>query len=119
MRMGRQALKGKTRQRGAVLLLAMVFLLLMAIVAGTVMQTSVLEFFMAGNDLFRVEAFQQAQAITSEIGDDISLAAAETRHLRAVLEHCQWNRSRAARELGIGYNTLLRKMKKYGIEPPD
>jgi two-component system response regulator HydG len=55
----------------------------------------------------------------SEIGDDISLAAAETRHLRAVLEHCQWNRSRAARELDIGYNTLLRKMKKYGIEPPD
>ncbi len=55
----------------------------------------------------------------SEIGDDLSLAAAETRHLRALLEHCQWNRSRAARELGIGYNTLLRKMKKYGIKPPE
>lgn len=71
MRTRRTNCRRNSRQRGAVLLLAMVFLLLMAIVAGTVMQTSVLEFFMAGNDQFREEAFQQAQAITTEIGDDI------------------------------------------------
>ena len=54
-----------------------------------------------------------------EVDGDMSLEAVEKRHIQSVLEHCQWNRSRAARELGIGYNTLWRKMKKYGIEPPE
>jgi two-component system response regulator HydG len=49
---------------------------------------------------------------------DLTLEAMEKVHIRRVLEHCRWNRSRAARELGIGYNTLWRKIKKYGIEPP-
>jgi two-component system response regulator HydG len=62
--------------------------------------------------------------ITDEFGpwpnsDDLSLEAMEQTHIRRVLAHCQWNRSRAARELGIGYNTLWRKMKKYGLEPPE
>jgi len=61
----------KNRQGGVVLLLSMVFMLLLAIVAGTVMQTSILEFFMAGNAQFREEAFQQAQAIVTEISQDI------------------------------------------------
>ena len=56
--------------RGAVLLVSMVFLLLMALVAGTVMQTSVLEFRMAGNDQFREEAFQKVQAIASAISEN-------------------------------------------------
>lgn len=54
-----------------------------------------------------------------DITDDLSLEAMEQAHIRRVLEHCQWNRSRAARELSIGYNTLWRKMKKYGLKPPD
>ncbi len=53
-----------------------------------------------------------------ELSSDMSLETIEQAHIRRVLEHCQWNRSRAARELGIGYNTLWRKMKKYAIEPP-
>ncbi len=53
------------------------------------------------------------------VGDDMSLVAVETKHILSVLEQCQWNRTRAARELGIGYNTLWRKMNKYGIEPPE
>jgi len=53
------------------------------------------------------------------VGGDMSLVAVETKHILSVLEHCHWNRTRAARELGIGYNTLWRKMNKYGIEPPD
>ena len=56
---------------------------------------------------------------SSEITGDMSLETMEQAHLRRVLEYCQWNRSRAARELGIGYNTLWRKMKRYGIKPPD
>lgn len=58
------------RQRGAVLLIAMIFLLLLAIIAGTVTQTSILEFFMAGNAQFREEAFQEAQSIVTEITSD-------------------------------------------------
>ncbi len=61
-----------------------------------------------------VEEFGSAQTDA-----DMSLAAAEERHIRITLDYCQWNRSRAARELGIGYNTLWRKMNKYGIEPPE
>ena len=51
------------------MLLAMIFLLLMAMVAGTVMQNSILAFRMAGNDQFREEAFQKAQGIASAISE--------------------------------------------------
>lgn len=60
------------KQRGAVLLISMIFLLLLALVAGTVMQTSTLEFRMAGNDQFREEAFQQAQAVATSISENIN-----------------------------------------------
>jgi DNA-binding NtrC family response regulator len=46
------------------------------------------------------------------------LKAMERRHIHRVLERCGWNQSRAASLLGIGYNTLWRKMKRYGIERP-
>lgn len=59
-------------QSGAVLLISMVFLLLLAIIAGTVSQTSILEFFMAGNEQFREEAFQKAQAVVTEVSGDIN-----------------------------------------------
>ena len=58
------------KNAGAVLLLAMLYLLLMAMVAGTVIQSSILEFRMAGNDQFREEAFQKAQAIASAISEN-------------------------------------------------
>ena len=57
----------KSKNRGAVLSLAMIFLLLMAMVATTVMQTSVLEFRMAGNDQFREEIFQKVEGIAEAI----------------------------------------------------
>jgi hypothetical protein len=55
----------KSANSGAILLLAMVFLLLLAILAGTGMQTSIMELQMAANDQFREQAFQQAQAIAA------------------------------------------------------
>ena len=61
-----------------------------------------------------VEGFESA-----ETSDDMSMETMEQAHIRKVLENCQWNRSRAARELGIGYNTLWRKMRKYGIKQPE
>jgi two-component system response regulator HydG len=67
---------------------------------------------------FEIEEFEAGEVQTPEIASDLSMAAMERKHIRRVLEHCQWNRSRAARELGIGYNTLWRKMKRYNITQP-
>ena len=41
-----------------------------------------------------------------------TLEEAEFRHIRAVLRHCRGNQAKAARVLGIGRNTLWRKLKK-------
>jgi two-component system response regulator HydG len=45
----------------------------------------------------------------------IPLDEAEKRHVLSVLEHCGHNKAKAAQILGIGYNTLWRKLKKYGL----
>ena len=39
------------------------------------------------------------------------LAEVELDHIKRTLEHCQGNRTEAAKQLGIGRNTLLRKLK--------
>lgn len=59
-------------QQGAVLVVALVFLLLTATISGTVMQSSVLETKMAGNAQLNEEAFQQVQAIANAIAADSS-----------------------------------------------
>lgn len=56
--------------RGAVLIVALIFLLLLALVATTVIQTSELEFRMAGNVQFSEEAFQRTQAIATAVSTD-------------------------------------------------
>ena len=61
-----------------------------------------------------VEGFESAES-----SGDMTMETMEQVHIRKVLEQCQWNRSRAARELGIGYNTLWRKIKRYGIKQPE
>lgn len=58
------------RQGGAVLVVALVFLLLTAMISATVMQTSILEVRMAGNEQLREEAFQQVQAIVNAVAAD-------------------------------------------------
>ncbi len=60
----------RATHRGAILLVAMLFLLLLALVAGTVMQNSMFEVQMAGNDQFREEAFQRVEAMTTAIAVD-------------------------------------------------
>ncbi|MEQ9465431.1 MAG: hypothetical protein RJQ10_17350 [Haliea sp.] len=52
---------------GYILLLVMVFLLLLALIAGTVLRVSALEFRMAGNDQFREQALQQARGIAQAL----------------------------------------------------
>ena len=40
----------------------------------------------------------------------------ERRMIRKALEQNGWNKTHAARDLGINYKTLLTKIKEYGIE---
>ncbi len=47
----------------------------------------------------------------------LPLAEVERRHILQVLERCGNNKSRAAEVLGIGYNTLWRKLKKLDALP--
>ena len=46
----------------------------------------------------------------------IPLDQVEKQHVLSVLEHCKHNKAKAGRILGIGYNTLWRKLKKYGLD---
>ena len=50
-----------------------------------------------------------ATASSSQSGDD----------LEALLVACNWNMSQAARRLGVNRSTVLRRMRKVGVQPPD
>lgn len=54
-------------QQGSVLLLALVFVLMLSLIAASVVQTATLELRMAGNHQFREEANQIAKAIAAEL----------------------------------------------------
>ncbi|MDZ4859392.1 MAG: helix-turn-helix domain-containing protein [Candidatus Hydrogenedentes bacterium] len=54
--------------------------------------------------------------ISPDVTDTRGLEAIETEHILAVLRQCKGNRSKAARKLGVGRNTLWRKLKKAGSE---
>jgi transcriptional regulator of acetoin/glycerol metabolism len=43
----------------------------------------------------------------------------EREHILATLDAHAWNQARAAEALGIGRNTLWRKLKDYGATPPE
>ena len=58
------------RQDGAVLIIALMFLLLLALVAVTTSETNTLQLQMAGNDQLRVDAQQRVMAILDAILDN-------------------------------------------------
>jgi DNA-binding NtrC family response regulator len=53
-----------------------------------------------------------------DVDDDESLTldAWEARHILATLRRCRYNQAEAARRLGIGRNTLWRKLKRFRAE---
>ncbi|MCP4716538.1 MAG: sigma-54-dependent Fis family transcriptional regulator, partial [Deltaproteobacteria bacterium] len=59
--------------------------------------------------------------ITPQDEDDNSLAKltlkqVEEMHIKRVLNDCSWHLTETARRLGVGYNTLWRRMKEYNIK---
>ena len=51
-------------------------------------------------------------------GGNVSLEPLEQQHILAVLESTEWNKSQAARILGIERSTLDRKLKRYQVSRP-
>jgi hypothetical protein len=58
------------RNRGAALMLALVFMLMLTMIAATVMSTGALQLRMAGNDQFLEEAFHRAHAVATQLSLD-------------------------------------------------
>lgn len=58
------------RQRGAVLIVSLLFLLLLTLIATTASRTSTFELKMAGNEQSRIEATQKAMAVVHAIESD-------------------------------------------------
>jgi two-component system response regulator AtoC len=59
-----------------------------------------------------------APAPSQPEGDALSLADVEKAHIERVLAGCNWNRSAAARILGIDRRTLFSKIQRYGLVGP-
>jgi hypothetical protein len=55
--------------------------------------------------------------VTARLKEPETIAAVERRHVLQVLARCGGNRTHAARALGIGANTLWRKLKQWGVPP--
>ena len=60
-------------------------------------------------------SFVPASTTADGGGMDEGLAAYERANILAALERTNWNRSEAARQLGISRNRLLRKLDEYGV----
>lgn len=63
-----------------------------------------------------------ARRLETPAGDDVDevipLAAVERKYILQVLDRFDGNRTHAARALGIGAQTLWRKLKSWGVAPP-
>ena len=52
---------------------------------------------------------------TLELSDKMSLESMEKIHISKVLEKLEWNKSKAAKSLGISRATLREKIKRYSL----
>jgi len=60
-----------------------------------------------------------AVLLASLLKDAVTIDELDRRYMLAALEHCQWNKSQAARMLGIERTTLDRRLKRYGVSRGD
>ena len=61
---------------------------------------------------------QNLDAATCKLDASMSMKDIEKKHIISVLDITSWNQTEAAKMLGIGYNTLWRKIKSYEIKKP-
>jgi len=76
---------------------------------------------LASGDTLRAEDLPESirespQAPVLPMNEEVPLAEMERRYILQVLKKCQGDRGRTAGVLGIGRNTLWRKLKSYGYE---
>lgn len=64
------------------------------------------------------EILPAVAAANAKGGPPQTLEESERRHVRQVLEDCDGNQAEAAKRLGVARNTLWRKLRAYGIQPP-
>lgn len=68
-------------------------------------------------DLFLEDCLPLQECSSSDTNTwKLSMAEMEKRHILTVLANCRHNKAKAAEILGIGYNTLWRKLKKYDLD---
>jgi len=71
-----------------------------------------------GGELTSQDIFNEAiYDITNDYNFiSMSLKEIEKMHIKRILLDCKWNQRMAAQRLGIGYNTLWRKIKEYNLK---
>ena len=72
----------------------------------------------AENFSFLKRDIESGEVVGIAFNEDYTLEALEKIYIKKVLEKFSGHRSRTARELGIGRNTLADKIKKYNIKVP-
>ena len=72
----------------------------------------------AENFSFLKRDIESGEVVGIAFNEDYTLEALEKIYIKKVLEKYSGHRSRTARELGIGRNTLAEKIKKYNIKVP-
>jgi transcriptional regulator with PAS, ATPase and Fis domain len=77
----------------------------------------------AASDMIRADDLRLGVAVTptEEIkpGNDLSIAAMESRHIEQVLQKTGWNKKETSNLLGISRPTLDRKISEYNLRKPD
>lgn len=68
----------------------------------------------AVDGLFRLP--EQSNAGVAELSLTQATQALEVERIMAALSDCRWNRTRAARMLGINFRALRYRIEKYGLE---
>ena len=71
------------------------------------------------NDFDDIAASVAKPALLEPPAEELTIQEMEKKHIQTVMKMCGGNQTKAAEKLGIGRNTLWRKLKEYKIIPPE